>query len=133
MKGVASGLTRGIHQGTILVAADNSGARRLKVISVRNAKGRKKRYPAASLGDLVACSVVEGKEDIRKTVVQVVVIRQKMIFRRRDGTHVSFEDNAGVLIKDDLGNPKGTLIKGPLAKEASERWPMVGKLSRMIV
>lgn len=133
MKGVKANLTRGVQHGTVLECADNSGARKLKIVSVKRTKTRKGRSPAAQIGDLCMCSVVEGKPDIRKQVVQAVLIRQKRPYLRRDGTRMMFEDNAAVLIKDELGNPKGTLIKGPLAKEAADRWPMVGKLSRMIV
>ena len=133
MRGVKARVTRGVNHGSILDCADNSGARKLRIVSVKRAKTRLGRYPSAGVGDLCMCSVVDGKKDVRKTVVQAVIIRQRRPYLRRDGTRVFFEDNAAVLIKDDLGNPKGTLIKGPLAKEAALRWPLVGKLSRTIV
>jgi large subunit ribosomal protein L14 len=116
-----------------MTAADNSGARILRVIGVYNAKTVKGRKPSAGVGDKVMCSVVEGKPEMRKTVVIAVIVRQRMPYRRRDGTHIRFEDNAAVVIKDDLGNPKGTLIKGPIAKEAAERYPLVAKIASSIV
>ncbi|MBT5342362.1 50S ribosomal protein L14, partial [Candidatus Woesearchaeota archaeon] len=59
--------------------------------------------------------------------------RQKKEFRRADGTRVKFEDNAAVVLKDNKGNPKGTIFKGPIAKEAAERWPAVAKVASIIV
>ena len=133
MKAVKARITRGLPHTANVVAADNSGARILRIISVRGAKTVKGRKPSAGVGDYVMCSVVQGKPDMRKQVVAAVIVRQRMPYRRRDGMHVRFEDNAAVVIKDDLGNPKGTMIKGPIAKEASERWPLVSKIASSIV
>jgi large subunit ribosomal protein L14 len=116
-----------------LVACDNSGAKILKITAVKGFKGRTGRMEAAGIGDIVFASVVEGKPEMRKQVVQAVIVRQKKEFRRKDGTRVKFEDNAAAVLKDEFGNPKGTMIKGPVAKEVSERWPAVSKLSTMIV
>ena len=133
MRAVRARVTRGMpHRGT-LVACDNSGARRLRIIGIKKVKTVKGRKPAAGIGDEVMCSVIEGKPEMRKQVVQAVIVRQRRPYRRADGTHIKFEDNAAVLIKDALGNPKGTVVKGPIAKEASERWPMVSKIASIIV
>jgi large subunit ribosomal protein L14 len=70
---------------------------------------------------------------MRKQVVPAVIVRQKKEFRRPDGTRVKFEDNAVVICKDDKGNPKGTVIKGPIAKEVAERWSAIGKLANITV
>ena len=70
---------------------------------------------------------------MRKQVVPAIIVRQKKEFRRADGTRVKFEDNAAVVLKDEKGNPKGTLLKGPIAKEVAERWPAVAKLADMIL
>jgi large subunit ribosomal protein L14 len=78
-------------------------------------------------------TVVKGTPEMRNKVVFAVIIRQRKEFRRADGTRVSFEDNAAVVLKDDKGNPKGTLIKGAVAKEACERWPGIAKLASVIV
>ena len=133
MKAVKARITRGLPHTANVVAADNSGARILRIISVRGAKTVKGRKPSAGVGDYVMCSVVQGRPDMRKQVVAAVIVRQRMPYRRRDGMHVRFEDNAAVVIKDALGNPKGTMIKGPIAKEASERWPLVSKIASSIV
>jgi large subunit ribosomal protein L14 len=133
MKGVKARLTRGLPHTANVLAADNSGARILRIISVKNAKTVKGRKPSASVGDYVMCSVVEGKPDMRKQVVAAVIVRQRMPYRRSDGIHIRFEDNAAVVLKDEMGNPKGTMIKGPIAKEAAERWPLVAKIAGMII
>ncbi|RLE46915.1 50S ribosomal protein L14, partial [Candidatus Woesearchaeota archaeon] len=93
----------------------------------------KGKIPAAGVGDLVVASVISGRPDMRKQVVSAVIVRQKRPYRRLDGTRIKFEDNAAVVIKDELGNPKGTMIKGPVAKEAAERWPLIAKIAKIIV
>jgi|SRR3990172_7842854 large subunit ribosomal protein L14 len=133
MKGVKARLTRGLPHTANVLACDNSGARILRIISVKNAKTVKGRKPSASVGDYVMCSVVEGKPEMRKQVVAAIIVRQRMPYRRLDGVRIRFEDNAAVVIKDEMGNPKGTMIKGPIAKEAAERWPLVAKIAGMIV
>ncbi|MBI4449120.1 50S ribosomal protein L14 [Candidatus Woesearchaeota archaeon] len=133
MKGLKSHITRGLQVQSRIEAADNSGAKIVKLISVVNYKGVHGRKPSAGVGDMCWASVVKGKPDIRKTVVPVVIVRQKMPYRRADGMRISFEDNAVVVLKDEAGNPKGTLFKGPMAKEVGERWPMVSKIARIIV
>lgn len=133
MKPVKARVTRGLPHTANVTACDNSGARILRIISVRNAKTVKGRKPSAGIGDYVMCSVVEGKPEMRKQVVAAVIVRQRMPYRRLDGSHIRFEDNAAVVLKDDLGNPKGTMIKGPIAKEASDRWPLVSKIASLIV
>jgi large subunit ribosomal protein L14 len=65
--------------------------------------------------------------------VNAIVVRQKKEFRRHDGTRIKFENNAAVVLKDDKGNPKGTLIKGPVAKEAAEKWTGISKIASIIV
>ncbi|MEK6874828.1 MAG: 50S ribosomal protein L14 [Nanoarchaeota archaeon] len=133
MKGIKARITRGLPLGARIEAADNSGAKLVKLISVVNYKGVHGRKPSAGIGDMCYASVVKGKPDMRKTVVPVVIVRQKRPYRRRDGIRVSFEENAVVVLKDEQGNPKGTLFKGPMAKEIGDRWPMVIKLGRIIV
>jgi len=133
MKAVKAKVTKGLPHTANVLACDNSGARILRIISVRGAKTVKGRKPSAGVGDYVMCSVVQGKPEIRKQVVAAVIVRQKMPYRRLDGTRIRFEDNAAVIIKDDLGNPKGTMIKGPIAKEAAERWPLVSKIASIII
>lgn len=133
MKGVKARVTKGLPHVANIIAADNSGARILRIISVTNAKTVKGRKPAAGVGDKVKCSVVQGKPEMRKQVVDCVIVRQRRSYRRRNGMRVKFEDNAAVVLKDELGNPKGTMIKGPIAKEVSERWPHIAKIASSIV
>jgi large subunit ribosomal protein L14 len=95
-------------------------------------KGRLRRYPSASLGDRIVVSVRQGTPDMRKKIFQAVVVRQRKPFRRADGIWVQFEDNAAVVITPD-GEMKGSEIRGPVAKEAAERWPRIASASSIIV
>jgi len=133
MKPVKSKTTRGLPVQSFVFTCDNSGAKLLKIVSVKGHKTVRGRYPAAGIGDLVLASVKKGKLEMRKTVVPAVIVRQKKEFRRPDGTRVKFEDNAAVVLKDDKGNPKGTIFKGPIAKEVAERWPAIAKVATNIV
>jgi len=125
-------ITRAIPVGAIVNCADNTGAKKLKVIQVVGYKGRLKRLPAASVGDHLKVTVYIGPFKLRKQVLDAVLIRQKFPIRRRDGTRVMFEDNAAVLITPD-GQPMGTEIKGPVAMEVSELWPRVANMASLIV
>ncbi len=133
MKDLKARITRSLPLGAHVETCDNSGAKVIKIFSVIGHKTVKGRLQAAGIGDMVVASVKKGKPDMRKQVVYAVIVRQKKEFRRPDGMRVSFEDNAAVVLKDEKGNPKGTLIKGPLAKEVSIRWPQVAKIARLIV
>ena len=133
MKAVRSRVTRALCSQAFVPTCDNSGAKMLKIISVKGHKTCKGRIPAAGVGDLIMASVKKGKLEIRKTVVPAIIVRQKKEYRRPDGTRIKFEDNAAVVLKDLKGNPKGTIFKGPIAKEVSERWPAVAKVANMIV
>ena len=133
MKSVKARLTRGLNHGAWIPTCDNSGAKMVKLVTVHNLKTRKGRQGAAGVGDLVQVAVKKGKPDMRKQVVFAIVVRQKREYRRANGMRVKFEDNAAVVLKDDKGNPKGTIFKGPIAKEACERWPAVAKVASIIV
>lgn len=133
MKAIKGSMTRAIPVGAYVPTCDNSGAKVLKIFNVRTLKTRKGRIAAASVGDLVMASVKKGKPEMRKQVVFAVIVRQKKEYRRPDGTRVKFEDNAAVVLKDDKGNPKGTIFKGPIAKEACGRWPGVAKVASIIL
>lgn len=133
MKPVKAKITRGIPIGTELETCDNSGAKVIKVFTVIGLKTVKGRVPAAGVGDLVMASVRRGRPDMRKQTVFAVIVRQKKEYRRPDGTRIKFEDNSAVVLKDDKGNPKGTIFKGAIAKEATERWPGVAKVASIVV
>ncbi|PIN70489.1 50S ribosomal protein L14 [Candidatus Woesearchaeota archaeon CG11_big_fil_rev_8_21_14_0_20_43_8] len=124
---------KALNVGTYLETCDNSGAKMIKITAVKGHKTVKGRIPAARVGDLVMAAVKKGKPDIRKQVVFAIIVRQKKEYKRPDGTRIKFEDNAAVVLKDDKGNPKGTTFKGPIAKEATDRWPAVAKLASIIV
>lgn len=133
MKAVKARITNGLQKGSFLIAADNSGAKIVKIISFKNYKGVKSRNPRGGVGSLVNVAVQSGNPDMRKKVVFAIIARQHKEYRRADGTRIKFEDNAVVVLKDDKGNPKGTLIKGPVAKEVIAVWPAVAKLAKIVV
>ena len=133
MKPLKSSICRSIPVGSEIETCDNSGAKLLKVVSVFQNKTVMGRKPAAVIGDLVLASVKKGKPEMRKQVVFAIIVRQKKEYRTADGTRIKFEDNAAVVLKDDKGNPKGTLLKGPVAKEAAARWPGVAKIASIVV
>jgi len=133
MKAIKASMTRALPVGCMVPTCDNSGAKLLKVFSVVGLKTRKGRLPSASVGDLVMASVKKGRPDMRKQVVFAIIVRQKKSYRRPNGVRVKFEENAAVVLKDNKGNPKGTIFKGPIAKEACTRWPGVAKVASIIV
>jgi large subunit ribosomal protein L14 len=118
--------------GTILKCADNSGAKELKVIGVEKLKTRLRRIPSATVGDMIIASVKKGTPEMRRQVVRAIIIRQRKPFRRMDGTWVQFEDNAAIIVTPE-GDPKGTEVRGPIAKEAADRFPKLAALATMIL
>ncbi len=133
MKAISSKVTKALNVGTLIQTCDNSGAKLLKITSVKRSKTVKGRAPAAGVGLMVTASVKKGKPDMRKKVVFAVIVRQRKEFRRANGLRVKFEDNAAVVTKDDKGNPKGTIFKGPIAKEACNKYPGIAKVASIIV
>ena len=125
-------ITKAIPCNAKLKCSDNSGGRILNVISVIGYKGRLNRVPTAHIGSMVVCSVTKGTPQMRRQVVRAIVIRQKKLYRRRDGRFISFEDNAAV-ITSPLGEPKGSEIRGPVAKEAAERWPRLASVASTVI
>jgi large subunit ribosomal protein L14 len=125
-------ISRGLPTGSELRCTDNTGARVVRLIQVMGYKGRLRRYPSAAVGDRVAVSVREGTPDMRKKIFQAIIVRQRKPFRRTDGVWVQFEDNAAVIITPE-GEMKGSEIRGPVAKEAAERWPRIASVSSTIV
>lgn len=133
MKGLSAKTTKVMPLGTRLGTCDNSGAKVLKIFGVRGHKTVKGRLQAAGVGDLVYASVVSGSPEMRKKTVLAVIARQKKSFRRANGLRLRFEDNAAIVLKDEKGNPKGTMLKGPIPKEVAERWPAIAKIATIIV
>lgn len=133
MKGVGARLTKSLNIGSHVLASDNSGARIVKIVSVKHGKTRKGRQQYAKIGDWVKVSSRKGDPKMKGEVFDAVVIRQKKPFRRKTGERVAFTDNAVALLKDEKGNPKGTQIKGPIAKEVAERWPFLAKIAKFVL
>jgi large subunit ribosomal protein L14 len=134
MKGLKSRSRRTLPVGAKLVVADNSGARIIEIIGVLNYKGVKNRLAKAGIADVVVAAVKSGNPDMKHKVVHAVVIRQRGEIKRYDGTRVRFEDNAAAVLKDaKAGDPKGTVVKGPVAREVIERFPTMGKVVSVVV
>lgn len=125
-------IPRTLVVGSRVTCADNTGARELRLISVIGYKGRLKRMPAGCVGDQVVVSVRKGRPDLRKQVLRAILVRQRKPYRRKDGTWIQFEDNAAVLITLE-GELRGSEIRGPVAKEAAERWPRVASAASIII
>ncbi|MFH0832043.1 MAG: uL14 family ribosomal protein [archaeon] len=133
MKAISSTRVYGMNLGAFVTVADNSGARIAKVVSVKRAKTVRGRQVACSISDWVKVSIKAGQPELKGQVFDAVVIRQRKPYRRFTGERIGFFDNAVVLLKDEKGNPKGTLIKGPTAREVIERWPHVAKIAGVVV
>lgn len=104
-----------IYMKTVLNVADNSGARKASMIGVLHAKGRR----CAHIGDMVRVNIKESAPDaaVKKgEKAKGIIVRTKTPIRRSDGTYVRFDTNA-IVIVDDAGNPKGTRVFGPVARE----------------
>ncbi len=104
---------------TRLTVADNTGAKQLQCIKVLG--GSLRRY--ANIGDVIVCSVKQAAPGgvVKKgDVVKAVVVRSRSGLQRRDGSHIRFDDNAAVILRDET-EPRGTRIFGPVARELRER------------
>jgi large subunit ribosomal protein L14 len=108
-----------IQSNSRLKVADNSGARQIMCIQVLG--GSKRRY--GSVGDIIVASVKQAvpAAAVKKgEVIRAVVVRVAKPYRRRDGSYIRFDENAAVILADQL-NPRGTRIFGPVARELRER------------
>jgi large subunit ribosomal protein L14 len=122
----------GIQTGSRIKVADNSGARIVEVITVAGYRGRLNRYPRAAVGDMVIASVKKGNPKMRRTIVRAIIVRQKRPYRRESGEMIAFEDNA-VVVVNPQGDPRSNEAKGPIAKEAVNRWPRIGTIASKVV
>ncbi|MBR4400201.1 MAG: 50S ribosomal protein L14 [Synergistes sp.] len=108
-----------IQLRTVLNVADNSGAKKILCVQVKGGSFRK----VGSVGDVIVAAVREASPNgnIKKgDVVKAVIVRTKKEIRRKDGSYVRFDDNAAVVI-DANGDPRGTRIFGPVARELREK------------
>jgi len=122
-----------IKQYTRLKVADNTGALELQVISIRGFS--KKAF--GSIGDIVSASVkkVLPNSAVKKgKVVRAIIVRQKKEWRRPDGTYVRFDDNAGVILNDELKDIRGTRIFGPIPREIrNTHYPKIISLAKELI
>jgi large subunit ribosomal protein L14 len=132
MKAISAKATAGLNIGSHMIASDNSGAKIVKIVAVKRGKGKKGKQGCAKISDWVKVSVKKGLPDMKGKVFDAIIIRQKKSYRRLNGERIAFEDNAVAVLKDDKGNPKGTQIKGPIAREVLERWPSVAKIASIV-
>ncbi len=132
MKGISGNESRGLPLGAVIPCADNTGAKVISLIGVKNLHTVARRIPAAGVGDLFIASVRKGTPEMRAKVVYAVVVRQRRPYRRADGNIIEFEDNAAVLVTPE-GEVRGSEIKGPVAREAAERWPRIAAIASTIV
>lgn len=131
-KAVSAHISKSLTTGSRMVCADNTGAKEVELISVKGYKGIRTRYPRAGVGDMIIVTVKKGKPEIKKQVVFAVIIRQKQPYTRPNGTKIKFEDNAAIIVGEE-GLPKGTEIKGAVAKEATERWNKIASIASIVV
>jgi len=121
-----------IQQESYLDVADNTGAKRVQCLKVLG--GSKRRY--AYVGDVIVCSVKESDPEasVKKgEVIKVVIVRTKSTISRSDGSKLRFDSNSCVVI-DDKGNPRGTRVFGPVAREARDKgYAKIGSLAPEVI
>ena len=108
-----------IQEESVLIVADNTGAKKVKCFRILGGSRRK----SASVGDVIVCSVKSAipRSPVKKgDIARAVIVRTKKEVRRRDGSYIRFDENAGVLL-DERGEPRGTRIFGPVARELREK------------
>jgi large subunit ribosomal protein L14 len=109
-----------IQEESRLVVADNSGAK--EVLCMKLLGGAKRKY--VSVGDVITCVVKKAAPNMtvkKSDVVNGVIVRTKREIRRTDGSYIRFDDNAVVLIDKKTGNPTGTRVFGPIARELRDK------------
>ena len=109
-----------------------SGCAQFKISPASLTSSLANRLPAASVGDMVLCTVKKGKPELRKKVLCAVIVRQRKSWRRRDGYFIYFQDNAGVIVSNK-GDMKGNSILGPIARECADLWPKLAAAAESVV
>ena len=120
-----------IQNESRLRVADNTGAKELLVIRCLGGSRRK----SATIGDVVVCSVKKALPNgsvKQGQVVKCVIVRTAYGLRRDNGSYIKFDDNAAVIITPE-GVLKGSEIRGPVAKEAADKWPSVGSAASILI
>jgi len=122
-----------IQAQTMLNVADNSGAKVVQCFKVLG--GSRRRY--AQLGDIIVAAVkkAEPRKPVKKhDKIRAVIVRQKKPYRRQDGSYISFDDNAVVILEGKTKNPKGGRIFGPIPREIKEKgFDKIAGLAREII
>lgn len=109
-----------IQPRTMVKVADNTGAKIIQCFKVLG--GTRRRY--AQIGDVIVGTVKEAepRKPVKKhAIVRAVIIRQRKVFRRKDGSYIRFDDNACVILEGKTRNPQGGRILGPVARELKEK------------
>ncbi len=132
MKALSAKVTKSLTTMSGVECVDNTGPKKMQIINVYGWKGKRRSRPVAGVGSLVTCRVLVGDEKSMHQMFRAVIIRQKKEYRRADGMYICFEDNAVVTV-NEKSEPLGKLIKGPVAREAVERFPLIGKIANIVV
>jgi Ribosomal protein L14 len=132
MRQISSRVSKGLIPGSVIICADNTGAKSLRIISKKGVGGAHKKLKSVGIGDIVIASVRGGSPEYMKKKVRAVIIRQRSPIRRKDGLRIRFEDNAAILI-NDTNLAIGTEVKGVMAREVVERYiKLAGVASRVV-
>jgi len=132
MKAISAKINGGLDIGAIVQCDDNTGVKKIRVIAKIGYRGRRRRRPAISVGDIFSGSVVVGKKGMKKKIVRAVLVRQRKPYKRANGDVIQFEDNAAILITDKK-EAQGSEIKGAVAKEVGERFPRIPTVAKNVV
>ncbi len=132
MKALQSKVPRSLPVGAVINCDDNSGAKVVQIMGMLKAPTKRNRLPSVGIGDVAIVVVKKGSPQMIKKVEKALIIRQRKPFRRANGMRIMFEDNACALI-DDAGLPKGTEIKGVVAREIVDRYPKVAGIAWSII
>ncbi len=122
MKQISSKISKTLISGSVLICADNTGAKTLRMITrIGHGSAYTSRHlKTAGIGDIIIASVRKGSPQYVKKMVRAVIIRQRQPIRRKNGLRVRFEDNAAIIITDN-NLAVGTDVKGVMAREVIER------------
>lgn len=122
-----------VQHRTMLVSADNSGAKQLQVIQIYGGSVRTVGY----IGEMLGCVVkkaIPHSQFKKGDKVKVVLVRSRKEYKRNDGTYIRFSENAGVVIDDKTKEPLGTRIFGPVAREVKEAgYAKIASLAKNVV
>lgn len=123
-----------IQLRTVLTVADNTGARKLRVYTIHGGSKRK----LGHIGDFVGASVIEAIPESQfpaGTKVKAVIVRTRHPLRRRDGSRIRFDDNAGIILESsESNNPVGSRVFGPIAREVKEKgYAKIASLAEEVV